>query len=105
MVTKKIMGKEKTQVPKEEQVLEEEQLYTTEETSINEPPTPNTDWNKSPKEDFSVVGIGASAGGLVAFEAFFSNMPDNPGLGTAFVLIQHLDPDHKSILTTASIPR
>jgi two-component system CheB/CheR fusion protein len=48
---------------------------------------------------FPIVGIGASAGGLAAFEAFFSTMPadDNPGM--AFVLVQHLAPDHKSILT------
>jgi two-component system, chemotaxis family, CheB/CheR fusion protein len=43
------------------------------------------------------VGIGASAGGLDAFEQFFNNMP--PDSGMAFVLIQHLDPTHKSILT------
>ena len=47
---------------------------------------------------FPVVGIGASAGGLAAFEAFFSAMPSNdPGM--AFVLVQHLAPDHKSILS------
>ncbi len=47
---------------------------------------------------FPIVGIGASAGGLAAFEAFFSGMPDSdPGM--AFVLVQHLAPDHKSILT------
>ena len=46
-----------------------------------------------------IVGIGASAGGLAAMEAFFSGMPgdDNPDM--AFVLVQHLDPDHKSLLT------
>jgi two-component system, chemotaxis family, CheB/CheR fusion protein len=44
-----------------------------------------------------VVGIGASAGGLEAFESFLSNLPKNTGL--AFVLIQHLDPTHRSILT------
>ena len=48
--------------------------------------------------DFPVVGIGASAGGLAAFEAFFSGMPANGDPGMAFVLVQHLDPDHKSIL-------
>jgi len=46
-----------------------------------------------------VVGIGASAGGLAAFEAFFSGMPANTETGMAYVLIQHLAPDHKSILT------
>jgi two-component system, chemotaxis family, CheB/CheR fusion protein len=56
---------------------------------------------------FPIVGIGASAGGLAAFEAFFSGMPEmqkktgtpDTGLGMAFVLVQHLSPDHKSILT------
>ncbi|MDP3650582.1 MAG: chemotaxis protein CheB [Rhodoferax sp.] len=48
--------------------------------------------------NFPIVGIGASAGGLAAFEAFFSGMPANQDPGMAFVLIQHLAPDHKSIL-------
>jgi two-component system CheB/CheR fusion protein len=48
---------------------------------------------------FPVVGIGASAGGLAAFEAFFSGMPVDTDPGMAFVLVQHLAPDHKSILT------
>ncbi len=45
-----------------------------------------------------VVGIGASAGGLAAFEAFFSGMPADVDPNMAFVLVQHLAPDHKSIL-------
>ena len=48
---------------------------------------------------FPIVGIGASAGGLAAFEAFFSGMPAEADPGMAFVLVQHLAPDHKSILT------
>ena len=47
---------------------------------------------------FPIVGIGASAGGLAAFEAFFSGMPADADPGMAFVLVQHLSPDHKSIL-------
>ncbi|WP_426028026.1 CheR family methyltransferase [Brevundimonas sp. TWP2-3-4b2] len=43
-----------------------------------------------------IVGIGASAGGLDAFRAFFSLMPVDSGM--AFVLVQHLDPDYKSAL-------
>ncbi|MEJ2156853.1 MAG: chemotaxis protein CheB [Desulfobacteraceae bacterium] len=42
------------------------------------------------------VGIGASAGGLEAIEAFIKNMPARNGL--AFVLIQHLSPDYKSLM-------
>ena len=43
-----------------------------------------------------VVGIGASAGGLEAFTSFFANL--TPQSGMAFVLVQHLSPDHGSIL-------
>ena len=50
-------------------------------------------------KNFSIVGIGASAGGLAAFEAFFSAMPADVEPGMAFVLVQHLAPDHKSILS------
>jgi two-component system CheB/CheR fusion protein len=53
----------------------------------------------APGAEFPVVGIGASAGGLAAFEAFFSGMPADSEPGMAFVLVQHLAPDHKSILT------
>lgn len=51
---------------------------------------------KNNRQAFYVVGIGASAGGLEAFEQFFSHMPADSGM--AFVLIPHLDPTHKSIL-------
>lgn len=47
---------------------------------------------------FPIVGIGASAGGLAAFESFFSGLPDDPRPGMAFVLVQHLSPEHPSIL-------
>ena len=53
----------------------------------------------TPKNSFPIVGIGASAGGLAAFEAFFSGMPLDDEPGMAFVLVQHLAPDHSSILT------
>ena len=43
-----------------------------------------------------VIGIGASAGGLEAFKSFFANTPSDSGM--AFVLVQHLSPDHKSML-------
>ncbi|MFZ4440498.1 MAG: chemotaxis protein CheB [Syntrophales bacterium] len=52
-----------------------------------------------PQKSFPIVGIGASAGGLAAFEAFFSGMPADVDPGMAFVLVQHLAPNHKSILT------
>src|SRR6266446_844731 len=43
-----------------------------------------------------IVGMGASAGGLEAFETFFAQMP--PDSGMAFVLVQHLAPDRASLL-------
>jgi len=54
-------------------------------------------WPEQPSS-FPIVGIGASAGGLAAFEAFFSGMPKDKIPGMAFVLVQHLAPDHKSLL-------
>lgn len=46
---------------------------------------------------FPVVALGASAGGLEAFEQFLRAMPPDSGMG--FVLVQHLDPTHTSILS------
>jgi two-component system, chemotaxis family, CheB/CheR fusion protein len=61
-------------------------------------PEPSLD-TPSAHGDFPVVGVGASAGGLTAFEAFFSGMPRDADPGMAFVLVQHLAPDHKSLLS------
>src|ERR1700720_3962759 len=44
----------------------------------------------------SVVGIGASAGGLEAFSELLKNLPVHTGM--AFVFVQHLDPHHSSQL-------
>ncbi|MFH0341210.1 MAG: chemotaxis protein CheB [Chromatiales bacterium] len=46
---------------------------------------------------FSIVGIGASAGGLEALTQFLTHLPAETGM--AFVIIQHLDPRHESRLT------
>ena len=45
---------------------------------------------------FPIVGIAASAGGLEAFTELLTHLPIDTGM--AFVLIQHLAPDHKSLL-------
>jgi two-component system CheB/CheR fusion protein len=68
------------------------------QNELDKQPSPSPKLSTSPKE-FPVVGIGASAGGLAAFEAFFSGMPTDTDPGMAFILVQHLAPDHKSILT------
>ena len=48
------------------------------------------------QERCRIVALGASAGGLDAFERFFRAV--DPGLGVAFVVVQHLSPEHESIL-------
>ena len=52
----------------------------------------------TPPAAFPIVGIGASAGGLAAVEQFLAAMPAEAAQGMALVLVQHLDPDHKSLL-------
>ena len=47
-------------------------------------------------DKFPVVALGGSAGSLVAFEQFFTNMPSDSGM--AFIVISHLVPDHVSEL-------
>src|SRR5213080_746278 len=49
------------------------------------------------KNDLLIAAIGASAGGIEAFTEFVSSLPNDTGM--AFVLVQHLDPEHKSMLT------
>ena len=51
---------------------------------------------KGKSAHFPIVGIGASAGGLEAFEQFFKQTPTNSSM--AFVLVPHLDPSHGSLL-------
>ncbi|MBR1630187.1 MAG: hypothetical protein IJ679_13140, partial [Lachnospiraceae bacterium] len=48
------------------------------------------------KQPIGVVGIGASAGGLEALQQFLTFLPSNTGM--AYVIIQHLAPNHKSLL-------
>jgi two-component system CheB/CheR fusion protein len=53
-------------------------------------------------QDFPIVGVGASAGGLDAFRRLLNNIPENPKM--AFVLIQHLSPTHESLLPEILAP-
>ena len=52
--------------------------------------------NQSTGAPFPVVAIGASAGGIEAITRLFEYLP--PTLGMAYIVIQHLSPDHESIL-------
>ncbi len=49
------------------------------------------------KAEFLIAGVGASAGGVEAFTELLTNLPSDTGM--AFVLIQHLDPKHESMLS------
>ena len=60
------------------------------------PRTKKTFPRRKKSKEFFVVGMGASAGGLDAFERFFQNMPSESGM--SFVLITHLSPTHHSIM-------
>ncbi len=81
-------------------------LVSTKVTFKMSPAKPKSKKNTSAKspekkpsiaKSLTVVGIGASAGGLEAFTQLLRNLPANTGM--AFVLIQHLDPKHESMLT------
>ncbi len=50
-----------------------------------------------------LVGVGASAGGLEAFKELLSVLPANSGM--AFLLVQHLDPSHESMLAELLAPK
>ncbi len=74
---------ERNQTPPETQALTNSDAFAGEE--------------KAPAAFFPIVGIGASAGGLEAFTQLLKALPLDTGM--AFVLVQHLDPDHESALT------
>ena len=61
--------------------------------TVQEPGTKNV---PSSENNFPVVALGASAGGLEAFTQFLSGLA--PKSGMAFIIIQHLDPSHPSSL-------
>ncbi len=53
---------------------------------------------KPGKDEFLIVGIGASAGGIQALQEFFRNVPKDSDM--AYVVILHLSPDHDSQLAS-----
>ncbi|MDG4882902.1 CheR family methyltransferase [Mesorhizobium sp. WSM4884] len=54
--------------------------------------------NANQSEPFPIIGIGASAGGIGALQKFFPEVPANSGF--AYVVIQHLDAEHESVLAS-----
>jgi two-component system CheB/CheR fusion protein len=121
MVINKITGKKRIQAPIGKQLLEGKQIpkgkqiLAKKQISIGEQEPEGRqeseekkeieeelklEKEQKPEQNFPIVGIGASAGGLGAFEAFFSGIPKDVSPDVAFVIIQHLDPKYKSILTS-----
>jgi two-component system CheB/CheR fusion protein len=74
---------------------------STKKRTHDEKPSKPIAANASPEtnqqDELVVAAIGASAGGLEAFTELLSHLP--PDTGMAFVLVQHLDPKHESMLT------
>jgi len=76
-------------------------------TNKEEESNPDTANNKPTHDEFLITGIGASAGGIQAFQEFFHHVPAKSGI--AYVVILHLSPDHDSRLaqvlqTTTKMP-
>ena len=74
-------------------------------TSDHETPlSGNGQGDSAAEEDFLIVGLGASAGGIHALRSFFNEVPKDSGL--AYVVILHMSPEHESkladILQTSS---
>lgn len=61
-----------------------------------EQPLTDTTNSQSATEEFLIAGLGASAGGIQAFQEFFQHVPAKSGI--AYVVILHLSPDHDSRL-------
>lgn len=59
-------------------------------------PQPAEGTQESKQERLTIVGIGASAGGLPALQSFFDAMPDQTGM--AFTVVTHMDPEKESLL-------
>jgi len=67
------------------------------ETKLRTSAKPQAAVRAGQEEDTTVVAIGASAGGIEAVKDLLGFLPADTGM--AFVLVQHLDPKHHSILT------
>lgn len=86
-------------LPKKESPLQhngEDSNYMTAATTDEVTKASLPEESRSLRKPRYIVGIGASAGGLEALEVFFDNMPAKTGL--AFVIVQHLSPDFKSLM-------
>lgn len=88
--------KRKKPARKKEQPPTEEKEMPTDSEEILEPF--DDEASSTPNTGPIIVGIGASAGGLEALRAMLSHLPTESNI--AYVIAQHLDPTHKSMLTS-----
>ena len=79
-----------------------DEIEASDEQSGSAPEVAESDLNSPRGNPFPIVGIGASAGGLEAFGQLISAVPETTGM--SFVLVQHLDPQHASLLTELLSP-
>ena len=93
------MHKKQNNTGKRETAALKDNSLTPDETRMKAEPAAGSGSRAQPQQGFPIVGIGASAGGLAAFEAFFSGIPASVKPGMAFILVQHLSPGYKSILS------
>jgi two-component system CheB/CheR fusion protein len=63
---------------------------------VEREPTPQPAERSIQERPHPIVGVGASAGGFEAFKELLKALPSDTG--QAFVLVQHLDPGHESLL-------
>lgn len=71
-------------------------ISSEDQASVQSLTTPPARGPPSAQSDFPIVAIGASAGGLEAVSTLLDSMPADTGM--AFILIQHLDPSHPSMM-------
>jgi PAS domain S-box-containing protein len=89
--------KKEAKPAKEKKTAEKKPPSSNKEPGKPEKVVKSTPSRRKNRKDFPTVGIGASAGGLEAFRELLKNLPADTGM--AFVLVQHLDPKHESMLT------
>ncbi|MFC1748943.1 chemotaxis protein CheB [Pseudomonadota bacterium] len=95
MTTKKSTTKKKT-APRKKAAKKKSTVKAANKRSNTETTKQKRSQKENTHSSFPVVGVGASAGGLNAFRELLQHLPVDTGM--AFVLVQHLDPHHESLL-------
>ncbi len=94
-VTKKVTSPKKT-VSTKKTTAKKTKSTKLKSTKLSKTKSATKNFRGFSEKSFPIVGIGASAGGLEAFEDFFAHM--DPQSGMAFVVVTHQHPGHTSVL-------